>query len=135
MDTRGLRNKNPFNIRYSNNSWLGKKKKGKKDKEFEEFYSLDYGVRAGVQLLRGYLIRGYDTVETIINRFSPPSENKTSSYISYVYSESPALKPGEKISLNSLNFYWLCKAICMYESAYYLDYDYYLQVCKRFRII
>ena len=70
--TRGIRNKNPFNIRRSNNSWRGKTALNP-DKEFERFTSMDYGLRAGFLLLRNaYLSKGFNTVELIINRFAPP---------------------------------------------------------------
>lgn len=129
--TRGVRNNNPFNIKLSNNSWLGKMKKNT-DGTFEQFRTIDYGLRAGMQLLRGYIARGYDTPARIINRFAPSSENNVSAYISFVC-DGP-LHPHDNLSVNSLNFYNLCAKICMYESQYHFDYDHYVAIMKKFRL-
>lgn len=131
--TRGICNKNPFNIKISENSWLGKIAISKNsDKVFEQFYQMDYGLRAGMQLLRGYIARGYDTPEKILNRFAPRTENKTDSYLAYVL-DSP-LHADDNLSVNSLNFYWLCQKICMFESKYDFTYDHYESIRQRFRL-
>lgn len=132
--TRGLRNKNPFNIRFSYNSWLGKVKYSKNsDKVFEQFRHIDYGLRAGIQLLRGYITRGYDTPRKIINRFAPSSENDTNSYLHFVC-EFMDVSPDTKISFNSFDFFNLCAAICKYESHYDFVPDKYRFICKGFRL-
>lgn len=131
--TRGIRNKNPFNIKLSNNSWLGKINNLKNsDHVFEQFKSLDYGLRAGMQLLRGYISRGYDTPSKIIRRFAPSSENNTSNYLNFVL-DSP-LNADDNLSVNSMNFYWLCQRICLFESQYVFSYDDYIRIKQRFRI-
>lgn len=131
--TRGIRNKNPFNIRYSNNSWLGKVRTNKKDKQFEEFRELDYGLRAGVQLLRGYISRGYDTIPSIIKRFAPPTENNTSAYVNYVL-DTTGIAPDSHIRCNSLEFYKVCAAVCAYESKFEFSKDLYNHVLTRFHL-
>lgn len=131
METRGIRNKNPFNIKLSKNSWLGKIKKNT-DGTFEQFRSIDYGLRAGMQLLRGYIARGYDTPSKIINRFAPASENNTHRYIDFVCDGS--LHPDDNLSVNSLNFYNLCSKICKYESKYDFNYDDYVRIIRKFRL-
>lgn len=85
---RGIRNNNPLNIRKGNN-WQGEKSP-QTDKEFEQFESMTMGVRAGMKILRNY-ITGYDghrqpidTIEKIITRWAPPSENDTRKYIDRV---------------------------------------------------
>ena len=51
VKTRGIRNKNPFNIKLSHNSWLGKVSNDKNtDRVFEQFYQMDYGLRTGMHL-------------------------------------------------------------------------------------
>lgn len=133
MITRGIKNNNPFNIRKSVNSWQGKLKFSK-DKDFEQFCSMDYGLRAGIQLLRnGYIAKGFDTVEKIIPRYAPASENDVQSYIAFVLQDSP-LRAEEKLSVNSLNFYWLCQKMCLYESHFELSYEKYINVVKKFRL-
>lgn len=131
--SRGIRNKNPFNIKLSQNSWLGKVSNAKNtDRVFEQFRDIDYGLRAGMQLLRGYISRGFDTPEKIIKRFAPSDENNTNAYLCYVL-ESP-LHSDDILSINSLSFYWLCQKICMYESQYDFTYDDYIRIKMRFRI-
>lgn len=77
---RGIRNNNPLNIRIGN-VWLGEVQ-NPTDTEFEQFVSMEYGLRAGFVLLRRY-IRHYklDTITAIISRWAPRSENDTSAYI------------------------------------------------------
>lgn len=133
VKTRGIRNKNPFNIKLSQNSWLGKVSNAKNtDRVFEQFKEIDYGLRAGMQLLRGYIARGYDTPDKIIKRFAPSSENNTTAYLLFVL-DSP-LHSDDNLSVNSLNFYWLCQRICLYESQYDFKYDDYIRIKQRFRI-
>lgn len=85
---RGIRNNNPLNIRVGNN-WRGEKAV-KHDRAFEEFTSMEYGVRAGFIILRKYitgyngLTRKFNTIDLIIRRWAPASENNTESYINQV---------------------------------------------------
>lgn len=85
---RGIRNNNPLNIRVGNN-WRGEKTV-KHDSAFEEFTSMEYGVRAGFIILRKYmsgyngLTRKFNTIDLIIRRWAPASENNTESYINQV---------------------------------------------------
>lgn len=85
---RGIRNNNPLNIRVGNN-WRGEKTV-KHDRAFEEFTSMEFGVRAGFIILRKYmtgyngLTRKFNTIDLIIRRWAPASENNTESYISQV---------------------------------------------------
>ena len=50
---RGIRNNNPLNIRKGNN-WKGERP-NQTDKEFEEFESMQMGLRAAFILLRNYM--------------------------------------------------------------------------------
>lgn len=81
---RGIRNNNPLNIRKSPEQWQGKIQGS--DTEFETFSSMLYGIRAAFVCIRTYLKRfamqGVSpTVENIISRWAPSSENDTVSYI------------------------------------------------------
>lgn len=80
---RGIRNKNPFNIRISHSDWQGKVPVSKNtDGAFEQFVSMEYGIRAGMKLLRNYIqVHGIDTIREIISRFAPSNENDTGAYI------------------------------------------------------
>lgn len=82
---RGIRNNNPLNIRIGN-VWLGEVA-APTDPEFEQFVSMEYGLRAGFVLLRRY-IRHYhkDTIRSIISTWAPSTENNTEAYIQRVAS-------------------------------------------------
>lgn len=88
IEPRGIRNNNPLNIRKGSN-WQGEKKP-QTDRDFEQFESMQYGVRAGFKILRKYmtgyngLTEKFNTIEKIIRRWAPPSENNTKAYIEHV---------------------------------------------------
>lgn len=83
---RSVRNNNPLNIRLSNNKWDGKVNGS--DPAFEKFETPVYGFRAAGKILLNYQkLHGLTTIEQMINRFAPPSENETSSYIQHVAAE------------------------------------------------
>lgn len=80
---RGIRNKNPLNIRIGN-TWLGEVQQPT-DLEFEQFVSMEYGCRAAFVLLRRYIRRfGRNTIRKIISTWAPSSENNTAKYIEKV---------------------------------------------------
>lgn len=84
---RGYRNNNPLNIRVSKETWLGKITPNT-DGAFEQFKSMGYGFRAALKLLRNYISNGNNTIEKMISRWAPATENNTSGYISRVASGS-----------------------------------------------
>ena len=82
---RGLRNNNPLNIRRSTDRWDGAAET-QTDKDFVQFQSMAYGYRAAWRILNTYYKKlkerkKHFTVENIIHRWAPPSENDTISYI------------------------------------------------------
>jgi len=82
---RGLRNNNPLNIRHSKNQWQGMVTT-QTDKEFVQFQSMAYGYRAAWRTLNTYYKKLKErkkrfTVENIICRWAPPTENDTTAYI------------------------------------------------------
>lgn len=82
---RGIRNNNPLNIRIGN-TWLGERHPSEcDDPYFEQFISMEYGLRAGFCILRRY-IRHYhrNTISLIISSWAPSNENDTSRYIDFV---------------------------------------------------
>lgn len=81
MATRGIRNNNIGNIRVSKDQWEGATGD---DGSFVTFDTPDSGVRALAKNLMSYGRQGYDSIEKIINRWAPPSENDTQSYINSV---------------------------------------------------
>ena len=83
MEPRGIRNNNPLNIRIGNN-WQGEVD-NPTDKDFEQFESIVWGIRAALILLRRYITRYHLVcVRDIITRWAPASENWTEKYVEYV---------------------------------------------------
>lgn len=107
IEPRGIRNNNPLNIRIGND-WKGERP-GAKDKAFEEFTSMEYGIRAGFIILRKYitgyngLTQKFNTIEKMISRWAPAVENNTASYISQV-SKMSGIPATQKISFAQRSF-------------------------------
>ena len=86
MDTRqqarGLRNRNPLNIRRSADLWQGLADR-QTDPEFFTFRSMAYGSRAAFIVLRTYCHKyGDNTIRRIIARWAPPADgNDTDLYV------------------------------------------------------
>lgn len=122
---RGIRNNNPLNIRKGNN-WQGEKKV-QTDKAFEEFESLQMGLRAGFIILRNYQrislapkMRA-NTIRKIINRWAPPSENNTLKYIETVARRS-GLNPDELIAYRDKpRMLAVVEAMCFVECGQPID--------------
>lgn len=67
------------------------------DHDFEEFISMEYGLRAAFLILRRYIRRYHkDTVPKIISTWAPASENNTVRYIDIVCKRS-GIDPEENI--------------------------------------
>lgn len=95
-DVRGYRNNNPTNIVHSASKWKGMREK-QTDKNFVQFESMFYGLRAAVIILcRAYYLRGWWTPETIISHWAPTVENNTKAYIATVC-HLTGLKPSTKM--------------------------------------
>lgn len=81
---RGIRNNNPGNIRLSSTKWQGQRN-FQFDPAFVEFIAPVMGLRALMRLLLTYHFKyGLDSVTALINRYAPPHENATDSYIHQV---------------------------------------------------
>lgn len=79
--SRGLRNRNPGNIRRSDVRYKGECSRSS-DAEFRQFESVEWGYRAMFVLLHTYSRRhGCRSVRDMISRYAPPSENNTEAYI------------------------------------------------------
>lgn len=97
---RGLRNKNPLNIKKSENRWKGKVTPST-DKVFEQFEHPLWGIRAAFIIVRTYLSSKYrcKTVADVISRFAPSSENNTAAYVRAVCQRS-GISPTELLHFN-----------------------------------
>ena len=122
---RGIRNNNPLNIR-KGNDWLGERP-NQKDREFEEFVSLEMGLRAGFIILRNYqrpqLLQSLraNTIRKIITRWAPASENNTARYIDVV-AKRTGLNPDELIAFkDKAKVLALVEAMCFVECGQPID--------------
>lgn len=129
MDSRGIRNNNYGNIRYSRiNRWkglIGQDKDG-----FCRFQSADFGLRALIKLLRRYYYTyGLHSVRDIIQRYAPASENDVASYVrfvSYHVGLSADCVINDFLSLECR----FVQAICLFESAALVSVSDYERVVK-----
>lgn len=77
---RGLRNRNPGNIRRSAVRYKGEVEGG--DPAFKSFRSMAWGYRAMFVLLHTYRVRHrIATLRGMIARWAPPAENDTEAYL------------------------------------------------------
>ncbi len=86
--SRGWRNNNPLNIRRTKENWQGLASK-QTDPQFCQFLTMSFGYRAAVKCMMSYyryFAQKGDNwqIDTILNRWAPPSENKTQAYIDHV---------------------------------------------------
>lgn len=118
----GVELNNPLNIRYNSaNNWRGQEGA---ERGFCKFKSVAYGIRAAYILLTNYIKFGCNTLEDIISRWAPPSENDTENYISFV--EEETLIPRDLILTdNSIHDYWtkimILQAMAKMETAQTFD--------------
>lgn len=122
MATRGVRNSNPGNLRKSKDQWEGAIGD---DGEFVIFDSPESGVRALAKNLQSYGRQGYDSIEKIINRWAPPNENDTKSYIDSVVSATgiPATQSLDLSDPDTLSS--LAQAISFHETGSRYDPEVY----------
>lgn len=105
-----LETNNPFNIRYNkDNDWQGAVGLCH---DFVKFETIEFGIRAGLVLLKNYIKRGL-TIRQIVERYAPPSENDTASYISFVCLN---LSCKESFRPNNKDLASLARTICRRES-------------------
>lgn len=119
MESRGIRNCNPANIRLTHGlAFVGQVSKSS-DKSFKQFVSMTYGVRALMKLLQTYYFKYHlNTVSMIISRYAPSTENHTDDYINFV-SRYMHTEPGTVLRLDiKADLFPLVEAICKYESNY-----------------
>lgn len=128
MATRGIRNNNPGNIRVSKDQWEGMTGD---DGAFVIFDSPESGVRALAKNLQSYGRQGYDSIEKIINRWAPPNENDTQSYIDSVVSATgiPATQSLDLSNPDTLSS--LAQAISFHETGSRYDPEVYNQGVAR----
>lgn len=112
---RGIRNHNPFNIRQTLTKWDGEI--DGPDNEFEEFSTAAKGLKAGYKLLLVYHLKHrLRTINMILNRFAPASENNLQAYISRV-ARLMRVQPNDGLDLTDFNtLVQLGEAIILHEN-------------------
>lgn len=120
---RGLKNRNPGNIRQSKVRYKGEMRPSR-DPAFKQFESLAWGYRAVFMLLHTYRIRhGLRTVRGMISRWAPPSENHTEAYIRAVTADT-GIGPDEPVdTLDPATMIPLAAAISRVENGVVADRD------------
>lgn len=94
---RGIRNNNPGNLT-GDHSWQGRS--GADDKGFVKFATPEAGLRAmAVNLKNQQDMHGLSTVQAIVAKYAPPTENNTPAYVATV-ANALGVKPDEKIDLS-----------------------------------
>lgn len=136
-NTLGIRNNNPFNIRYyAVNNWYGLVGS---NKGFCVFLNMEYGMRAGIILLRNYIRKKNpvygrcNTIAKIVNRFAPTTENDTERYIRYLCNNLDIDRNTEIVYPSGV-FARLCVSVCFYESQYQVPEDYIYIIINQFKL-
>lgn len=81
MESRGLRNNNPLNIRKNMTKWKGLSPI-QSDSAFFQFTAPEWGYRAAFKILQTYKEEyGIKTLRGWISRWAPPCENSTLDYL------------------------------------------------------
>ncbi len=119
--SRGTRNNNPGNIRVGT-KWQGLAARHemtaeqKREKAFCVFRAPEWGIRAIVRILQTYERKySIDTVRGIIERWAPPIENNTPSYVRAV-SSALGVEPDTPLTFGSRTLMLLVKAIIQHEN-------------------
>lgn len=111
---RGFRNNNPLNIRIGN-VWLGERK-NPTDPSFEQFVSMEYGIRAAFVLFRRYIVHyKRTTIPAIISAWAPSNENNTQKYIDVVVGVSGISPDTELDFFDEETMVKLFNAMCVVE--------------------
>lgn len=114
----GLRNFNPGNIRYDGRTmWQGLAKPPQDALGFCRFIAPQWGIRAIGKLLLTYKNKyNVASVRAFVNRYAPPSENNTESYVEHV-AKVLGVDPDDYIELDDYaTAYKLTEVIIKHEN-------------------
>jgi len=118
-NARGIRNNNPGNIRWGN-QWRGLVPESQRtDKDFCQFVSAEYGIRAMLIILKHYQIQhGLNTISDIIHRWAPLQENDTQAYIDGVSTVTGIPSHQHIDVMDGTTMLKLIRAIIVHENGY-----------------
>lgn len=112
---RGIRNNNPGNLKRNKTKWDGLAAV-QNDPTFFTFVDAVYGIRAMARILRTYRSRHLLlSVDQIINRWAPHTENPTLEYVDFV-SKRLGVKPWDDLSFHDDQVADLIEAIIHMEN-------------------
>lgn len=103
---------NPFNIRSSRkNKWIGQSGSRKGFACFSDQY---FGIRAAIKIVMcSYRNFGLRTIQKILGRFAPNTENNTQAYVKYVVSKTKI--PPLKVLNSQMDYVLVLKAMSEFE--------------------
>jgi len=127
MIPRGIRNNNPLNLRKTNISWRGKVIPGT-DPDFEQFDNMYNGIRAALVNIRTMVkVHGCTTVEDVIRRWAPATENNTEAYIRTVCTKAKIRRTDKVLPTVKDNICKLAWAMAYVENGQTLSYGLFTQ--------
>jgi hypothetical protein len=113
--TLGIAINNPGNVRISSTGWQGKLTPSR-DPEFETFDTPEHGLRAVARILLTYFEEyKLNTIEGIIAKWAPDSENDTDAYIDDV-SDRTGFDSDQVLTPDAPTLTALVKAITFHEN-------------------
>ena len=127
--TRGERNCNPLNIKKTSIKWHGKIEGN--DPIFETFKDCYSGYRAAFICLYKHYRTGSNTVNLLINKWAPTSENRTMNYVDYVCSLS-SLGLNQVFTWSYSNVYLIMYHMCVFENGKIIDREALIKVVHEF---
>ena len=127
MITRGIRNHNPLNLRKTSIGWRGKVIPGT-DPDFEQFDNMYNGIRAALVNIRTMVkVHGCTTVEDVIRRWAPATENNTEAYIRTVCTKAKIRRTDKVLPTVKDNICKLAWAMAYVENGQTLSYGLFTQ--------
>ena len=113
---RGIRNRNPGNIKKTSTVWQGQAT-AQKDPLYVVFINAVWGIRAIMRILHNYQANyGLNTIRGLISRWAPPDENVTAQYVEFV-SKRMLISPDKTINVDEY-LIPIARAIVSYENGY-----------------
>ena len=115
----GQRLHNPLNIRFNPaNRWKGMNPNQPQERGFCRFVDDEHGLRAAIVILKNYVERHHlHTLEEIITRWAPPSENDTVIYLACIAGRCK-MSPSHNINITraSMDLSYLVSAMARQET-------------------
>lgn len=121
--SRGMRNNNPFNLRYSFSAWVGRIGRDvaglpEGDTGFCIFDTLENGVRAGVKNLKNGYFSKRLTITNLVMKYAPASDNNNvGNYVGLLCKQASHFHP-DYIPENMADYVLICQGIIKMENGF-----------------